>query len=73
MMVLVTYDVSTVESAGARRLQKIAKVCKNFGIRVQKSVFECEIDPAQWESLKSQLLGLIEKKQDSPAILHAGQ
>ena len=47
MLVLVTYDVSTVSAAGRRRLNQVAKACKNYGNRAQKSVFECEVDPAQ--------------------------
>ncbi|MBN2039378.1 MAG: CRISPR-associated endonuclease Cas2 [Spirochaetes bacterium] len=65
MLVLVTYDVSTVDSRGARRLRKIAKVCINYGIRVQKSVFECNVSPAQWEVLKSELLKCFKKDEDS--------
>ena len=53
MLVLVTYDVSTVSAAGRRRLNQVAKACKNYGNRAQKSVFECEVDPAQWSILKN--------------------
>ena len=48
MMVVVSYDVSTIEPAGRRRLARVAKVCKNNGQRVQYSVFECSVDPARW-------------------------
>ena len=65
MMVLVTYDVSTVNNAGKRRLRRVAKQCQNFGIRVQNSVFECDLDPALWAQLKHQLLGVIDDEQDS--------
>ena len=65
MMVLVSYDVSTIDRAGRRRLRRAAKACLNFGQRVQNSVFECDIDPAQWTALKGQLLDLIDPEQDS--------
>ncbi|HSQ42690.1 MAG TPA: CRISPR-associated endonuclease Cas2 [Fibrobacteraceae bacterium] len=65
MLVLVTYDVSTQTSAGRRRLQHVAKACESYGIRAQKSVFECELDPAQWETLKQRLLAEFSEKEDS--------
>ena len=65
MFVLVAYDVSTSTSAGTKRLSRIAKICKNFGQRVQNSVFECYVDPAQWVSLKAQLLKTYSAKDDS--------
>jgi CRISPR-associated protein Cas2 len=65
MLVLVTYDVSTIEYAGRRRLAKVAKTCVNYGIRVQKSVFECNVTPARWEYFKSQLLNLYDPAEDS--------
>jgi CRISPR-associated protein Cas2 len=65
MLVLVSYDVSTTDAAGKRRLHSVAKACKDFGNRVQNSVFECDVDPAQWERLKVRLLSLIEEADDS--------
>ena len=65
MFVLVAYDVSTLDPAGTRRLSRIAKICKNFGQRVQNSVFECHVDPAQWVSLKAQLLKAYLPREDS--------
>lgn len=65
MVVLVSYDVSTIDSDGRRRLRLVAKECVNNGIRVQKSVFECKVDPAQWEFFKAKLLKLIKPDQDS--------
>ena len=59
MLVLVTYDVSTVSAAGRRRLNQVAKACQNYGNRAQKSVFECEVDPAQWSILKNKLVKII--------------
>lgn len=65
MMVLITYDVSTVTADGARRLRKVARQCQNYGQRVQNSVFECLVDPAQFASLKHTLDALIDKRTDS--------
>ena len=65
MMVLVTYDVRTAEPGGAARLRRVAKVCRDFGQRVQYSVFEIEVDPAQWTSLKARLESLIKHEHDS--------
>lgn len=64
-MVLVSYDVSTSTAAGVRRLRKIAETCVDFGVRVQDSVFECNVDPAQWELLKHALLSIYDAKSDS--------
>ncbi|SHF82727.1 CRISPR-associated protein, Cas2 family [Desulfacinum infernum DSM 9756] len=65
MMVLVSYDVSTRDEEGQRRLRKVAKVCKNYGQRVQYSVFECLVDPAQWVRLKASLEQIIDPEADS--------
>ncbi len=65
MMVLVTYDVSVVTSAGIKRLRHISKTCLNYGMRVQNSVFECEVTPAQWVELKTTLLNIYDQKEDS--------
>lgn len=54
-MVLVTYDVNTEDAGGKKRLRQVAKLCQNHGQRVQNSVFECLVDPAQWADLKHQL------------------
>lgn len=56
MLVLITYDVNVSQDGGTRRLRRIAKVCLDYGLRVQNSVFECEVDPAQFTFLKSELL-----------------
>lgn len=64
-MVLVSYDVSTKDEKGPRRLRKVAEACEDFGQRVQNSVFECKVDPMQWTRLKHRLLDLIEPKTDS--------
>ncbi|HXS94799.1 MAG TPA: CRISPR-associated endonuclease Cas2 [Candidatus Limnocylindrales bacterium] len=65
MLVLVTYDVSTLDAQGKKRLRRVAKVCQNYGQRVQKSVFECWIDLAQWVGFRSKLLAEIDSVQDS--------
>jgi CRISPR-associated protein Cas2 len=65
MMVVVSYDVSTVEPEGQRRLRRVAKICKNYGQRVQYSVFECSVDPAQLTFLRNQLIKEIDPEQDS--------
>jgi len=65
MMVLVSYDVATSDPAGPRRLRKVAKICTNHGQRVQFSVFECIVDPAQWVAMRQQLIKAIDETQDS--------
>jgi CRISPR-associated protein Cas2 len=65
MMVLVSYDVKTSDPGGARRLRRVAKVCTNHGQRVQFSVFECLVDPAQWISLRRKLIAEINESTDS--------
>ena len=72
MLVLVTYDVSLTRSGGARRLRRIAKACQDFGQRVQFSVFEIEVDPAQWTALKTKLEGPIDPRQDSLRYYYLG-
>lgn len=72
MMVLVTYDVATREEGGARRLRRVAKACRDYGQRVQFSVFEIEVEPAQWVTLKSQLESLIDPNHDSLRFYHLG-
>ena len=65
MMVLVSYDVRTSSAGGPRRLRRIAKLCQNYGQRVQFSVFELEVDPASWVGIKQQLRDLIDPDIDS--------
>ena len=65
MMVLVSYDMETLTQAGRRRLRRIAKTCRDFGQRVQFSVFECEVDPAQWVTLRARLVAEIDSETDS--------
>ncbi|MCX5831648.1 MAG: CRISPR-associated endonuclease Cas2 [Deltaproteobacteria bacterium] len=65
MLVLVSYDVSTIDPGGPRRLHRVAKACQNYGQRVQYSVFECIVDPAQWTVLRDRLIHEIDKTRDS--------
>jgi len=72
MMVLVTYDVKIDEGDGAKRLRQVAKACRDFGQRVQYSVFEIEVDPAQWTILKARLEGIINAEHDSLRYYYLG-
>lgn len=72
MLVLVTYDVGLTQPGGPRRLRRVAKACQDYGQRVQFSVFEVEVDPAQWAMLKARLEGLIDPKQDSLRYYYLG-
>jgi CRISPR-associated protein Cas2 len=65
VLVLVTYDVGTETPAGRRRLRRVAKACKDFGQRVQLSVFECDVEPAQWVALRARLKSEIGPATDS--------
>lgn len=64
MLVIVSYDVSTETSAGRKRLRRVARVCESLGQRVQKSVFECKVDIAQFEELERRLLAEIKLEED---------
>ena len=64
-MVLVSYDVNTQDAEGRRRLRRIARECENWGQRVQFSVFECMVEPAQWAALRAKLLAMMDEKKDS--------
>ena len=72
MMVLITYDVNTEDSAGRRRLRQIAKQCVNYGQRVQNSVFECLLDAAQCKQLQHKLLSIMDKEKDSLRFYYLG-
>lgn len=65
MLIIVTYDVSTETAAGRRRLRRVAKVCESMGQRVQKSVFECQVNEMQFEQLERALLVEIDERVDS--------
>jgi len=73
MMVLVSYDVSTRDAGGDRRLRRVAKACRDFGQRAQYSVFEIEVDPAQWVILKQRLMDLIDPEHDSLRFYYLGR
>ena len=73
MLVLITYDVSVVTAAGRRRLRRIAQVCQDYGMRVQQSVFECEVDPAQFAKLKNELMNIYDAEQDSLRFYFLGK
>ena len=72
MLVLITYDVSTTTSTGQSRLRRVAKVCQNYGQRVQNSVFECIVDAAQFTELKLKLKDIIDQKEDSLRFYQLG-
>jgi len=65
LLVVISYDVSTKEAEGRRRLHRIAKLCEDFGQRVQNSVFECSVDPKQWTLLRIRLLDEFDPDEDS--------
>ncbi len=69
---LVAYDVSTTDPAGRRRLRRVARACLDLGQRVQNSVFECEVDPAQWTALRARLIDEIDPKTDSLRFYRLG-
>ncbi len=65
MLILVTYDVSTVDKRGQRRLRRVAQACEDYGVRVQKSVFECQVGQKEWIRLRDRLLREINPDEDS--------
>ena len=65
MFVLVSYDVSTEDAGGRKRLRNIARICQNWGQRVQYSVFECIVDPAEWAGLRNRLITTMNEEKDS--------
>ena len=73
MLVLITYDVETSSPNGSRRLRRVARACKDFGQRVQFSVFECEVNPAQWVALRARLVGEIDETKDSLRFYFLGK
>lgn len=72
MLMLVTYDVSTETAAGRRRLRRVARACLDYGQRVQNSVFECEVDPAQWATLRARLISEVAVTEDSLRFYRLG-
>ena len=72
MLVIVSYDVATSDAGGQRRLRRVARACQDFGQRVQFSVFECIVDPAQWAVLKARLISEIKPEKDSLRFYYLG-
>ena len=72
MLMLVSYDVNTMDAGGRRRLRRVAKLCENWGIRVQNSVFECYVDWSQWVTLKSELETICDPELDSLRYYNMG-
>lgn len=73
MLVLITYDVSVVTSQGRKRLRNIAKTCLDYGVRVQNSVFECEVEPAQFTVFKNTLMEIYNEEEDSLRFYFLGK
>lgn len=72
MLVIVSYDVATKDVGGPRRLGRVARACEDYGQRVQYSVFECIVDPAQWAVLKQRLVDEIDLEKDSLRFYYLG-
>lgn len=72
MFVIVSYDVATSDDGGQRRLRRVARACQDYGQRVQFSVFECIVDPAQWAKLKDRLISEINPDKDSLRFYYLG-
>ena len=73
MLVLVTYDINTESKVARGRLRKVAKACENKGQRVQNSVFECLVGPAQWTNLRKELVDIIDPETDSLRFYFLGK
>ncbi len=73
MLVLVGYDVKTDDKAGQKRLRHVARLCENYGQRVQFSVFECLVDPAQWVELRKRLIEAVDLDKDSLRFYFLGK
>ena len=73
MLMLITYDVSTETLGGKRRLRRVARACLDYGQRVQYSVFECEVAPAQWVTLRDRLVKAINPDTDSLRFYRLGK
>ena len=73
MFLLICYDVSTVTAEGRRRLRKVARLCKDYGQRVQQSVFECDVGEVQWATLRPALLSAFDPSEDSLRFYRLGE
>ena len=72
MLMLIAYDIGLQDENGQRRLRRISKACLDYGLRVQYSLYECELTPAQWVALKAKLLELYDPERDSLRFYHLG-
>ncbi len=73
MFILIAYDVSTADKSGQKRLRRVARACEDYGVRVQKSLFECQVGKTEWAALRNRLLKEIDSKQDSLRVYHLGE
>lgn len=73
MYILATYDINTTTETGRKRLRNVAKICLNYGQRVQNSVFECKVDEGQYVELKHKLYNIIDKQQDNLRFYRLGK
>lgn len=73
MWLLITYDVNTASNSGAKRLRNVAKICINYGQRVQNSVFECSVSPAQYRMIQDQISKVIDPDKDSIRFYQLGK
>lgn len=73
MMVIVSYDVSVVTLEGRRRLRRVARVCTNYGLRVQNSVFQCLVNHDQWVGFRASLLRIFDPAEDSLRFYFLGR
>ena len=73
MFILIAYDVSTADRAGQKRLRRVARACGDYGVRVQKSLFECQVGKMEWAALRNRLLKEIDPEQDSLRFYHLGE
>lgn len=73
MFVLITYDINTTTKEGRKRLRTVAKICQNYGQRVQNSVFECKVDEGQFRLIKHQLFKVIDHEKDSLRFYRLGK
>ena len=72
MLILVSYDIATSQNGGSKRLRQVSKICLNYGVRVQNSVFECVLDTLQYQKMKDDLIKVIDQKQDSLRFYNLG-
>ena len=73
MMVLITYDIALTTAEDKKRLRHVARVCQDYGQRVQNSVFECLVDPAQWVTLRDKLSRVVDLPRDSLRFYFLGK